>query len=92
MNEHLCPWWLGYTFDNRLRRLFHNPQKILGTYIQPGATVADIGCGMGFFSIGMARIVGENGKVIAADLQKKMLDILMKRAARAGVANRITPH
>jgi len=92
MNEHTCPWWLGYTFDNRLRRLFQNPQKILNGYVEKGMTVVDIGCGMGIFSIGMAQLVGENGKVIAVDLQKKMLDILMKRATRAGVANRIVPH
>ncbi len=52
-------------------------------------TAVDVGCGMGYFSIGMARIVGDSGKVIAVDLQQQMLEILMKRAAKAGVANRI---
>lgn len=52
-------------------------------------TAVDLGCGMGYFSIGMAHIVGDTGKVIAVDLQQQMLDILMKRAAKAGIANRI---
>jgi len=52
----------------------------------------DIGCGMGFFSIGMARLVGSNGEVIAVDLQEQMLTVLRKRAARKGVADRIRTH
>lgn len=51
----------------------------------------DLGCGMGYFSIGMARLVGRNGKVIAVDLQQKMLDTMTKRAVRSGVADRIDP-
>ena len=52
-------------------------------------TVMDLGCGMGHFSIGMAELVGSTGKVIAVDLQQKMLDIMHKRARRAGLAGRI---
>jgi len=55
-------------------------------------TVLDIGCGMGFFSIGMARLVGSHGRVIAVDLQQEMLDVLKKRAARTGVGSRIQTH
>ena len=47
---------------------------------------------MGHFSIGMANLVGEQGKVIAVDFQQKMLDVMLKRAKRAGVAEIITPH
>lgn len=91
MREHVCPWWGGYFIDNRLRRLIHNPEKILGPYIKPGATVMDFGCGMGLFSIAMAKLVGPDGKVIAVDLQQKMLDVLARRAAKAGVAERLIP-
>ncbi len=28
--EHVCPWWMIRTFDNPLRRLFHQPEKLLG--------------------------------------------------------------
>ena len=54
--------------------------------------MVDLGCGMGYFSIGMARLVGRSGKVIAVDLQQKMLDILYRRASRSGVADRISPN
>jgi len=52
-------------------------------------TVLEIGPGMGFFTIPAARIAGESGKVIAVDVQEKMLDALIKRSAKAGVGNRI---
>jgi ubiquinone/menaquinone biosynthesis C-methylase UbiE len=90
--NHVCPWWLAYTFDNPVRKLFHQPSKILGSYIEKGMKVADVGCGMGFFSIGMAEMVGDEGKVIAMDLQPKMLAITQKRATRAGLAERICLH
>ena len=90
--NHVCPWWLAYTFDNPVRKLFHQPLKILGPYIEKGMKVMDVGCGMGYFSRGMARMVGANGKVIAVDLQQKMLDVMLRRARRSGVADRIIPH
>lgn len=85
MADHVCPWWLAYTFDNPLRRWLHNPSRILGRHVRPGMTVLDIGCGMGHFSLGMARLVGSKGKVISVDLQRRMLDRVDKRAARAGL-------
>jgi ubiquinone/menaquinone biosynthesis C-methylase UbiE len=89
---HVCPWWGGYFIDNPIRRLFHNPEKIVGPYVKPGMTAMDIGCGMGFCSIAMAKIVGDSGLVIAIDLQQKMLDVLRQRATVAGIANRIRLH
>jgi ubiquinone/menaquinone biosynthesis C-methylase UbiE len=89
---HICPWWGGYFIDNPLRRLLHNPEKIVGPYVKPGMTVMDIGCGMGLFSIAMAKLVGNQGRVIAVDLQQKMLDVLRRRAQRTGVADRIQLH
>ena len=91
-NEGVCPWWKAYIFDNPLRRLFQKPEKILGGLVQQGQTVLDIGCGMGFFSLGMARLVGEKGRVISVDLQKKMLNALERRARRAGLSSRIQLH
>ncbi len=91
-NHHVCPWWMAYTFDNPARKLFHNPGKIFSGHIKEGMTVMDVGCGMGYFSIGMAKLVGATGKIIAVDLQQKMLDVMHRRARRSGVADRIMPH
>jgi ubiquinone/menaquinone biosynthesis C-methylase UbiE len=89
---HICPWWGGYFIDNWLRRLLHDPAKIVGPYVKPGMTVMDVGCGMGMFSIAMAKMVGNEGRVIAVDLQQKMLDMLRKRAEKEGVVDRIRFH
>ena len=91
-NNRVCPWWLCYSFDNPLRRLFHDPERLLGTYVKRGMTVADIGCGMGYFTLGLARLAGPEGKVIAVDLQERMLAALESRARRAGLAERIVLH
>ena len=91
-NHHVCPWWLAYTFDNPLRRLIHNPKDIFSGYVKEGMTVMDIGCGMGYFTMGLAELVGAKGQVIAVDLQQKMLDITLKRATKKGLAHRIIPH
>jgi len=90
MAQHVCPWWLAYTFDNPLRRIFHRSETMFAPYLHEGMTAVDIGCGIGYFSIGMARIVGTTGKIISVDLQEKMLKTLMVRAEKAGVADRIT--
>lgn len=90
MAKHVCPWWLAYTFDNPLRQILHKPEEIFAPYLHEGMIALDLGCGMGYFSIGMAKIVGTSGKVIAVDVQQKMLDSLIKRAQKAGVADRIT--
>lgn len=89
MAEHVCPVWVGYLLASPIRRLFHNPGAILGPYIKPGMTVLDVGCAMGFFTLPMAHLVGPGGVVIGADLQPRMLDVLERRARKAGVADRI---
>ncbi len=89
MGKQVCPWWLGYLLMCPLRRWWDSPEKMLEPYVREGMTVLDIGSGMGFFSIPAARLVGESGKVIAVDVQEKMLRSLVKRAARAGLASRI---
>ena len=85
----VCPPWCCFTFDNIFRRLLQNPNRILRPYIKPGWTVLDVGPGMGYFTIPLARLVGDKGKVIAADIQHQMLDSLDHRAFKAGVQERI---
>ncbi len=89
MSHHTCPWWLGYALANPFRRILHDPEKILAPFVREGMTVLDLGSGMGFFSLDMARLVGARGKVICVDLQQEMLDALHKRVGRAGLAERI---
>ena len=90
-DDRICPWRLAYTFDNPLRRFLHDPATLLSLHVREGMIVADIGCGMGYFSIALAALVGDAGTVIAVDVQQEMPDRTRKRAERAGVARRIRP-
>ncbi len=85
--QHTCPWWLCFTFDNPLRRRLQNPDLILKDLVQQGQTALDIGCGMGYFSIALARAVGPSGKVICIDMQDKMLEAVRRKAKKAGLNN-----
>ena len=85
----VCPSWFCFSFDNPVRRLLQNPETILQPYIKPGWTILDVGPGVGYFTIPLAKLVGDKGKVIAADLQEKMLEGIRRRAKKAGLVNRI---
>lgn len=87
-----CPWWLLFTFDNPLRMLVHDPIQILGPYVKTGSISLDVGCGMGYFTLGLAELTGENGRVVAVDLQPQMLAGLVRRAQRAGLLSRVQTH
>lgn len=89
MAHKVCPWWLGFMLINPIRKWRQDPYKLLNSYIKPGLNVIDIGSGMGYFTIPIAKMVGETGKVVAVDLQPKMISSLIRRAQKAGVANRI---
>jgi ubiquinone/menaquinone biosynthesis C-methylase UbiE len=91
-DRHVCPWWVCFTFDNFIRKLFQNPVNILAPYVHEGDTVLDVGPGMGYFSVPLARMVGDKGRVIAADVQAPMLAGLRKRARKHGLEERIVPH
>lgn len=55
--------------------------------VKPGMTVCDMGCGNGFYSVQLAKLVGPEGKIYAVDIQPKMLEFLRERAAKAKVKN-----
>jgi len=55
-----------------MRRLFQDPETILSPYIKSGMKVLEVGPGMGFFSLPMARLIGETGRIYCVDLQEKM--------------------
>ncbi|MBN1532350.1 MAG: class I SAM-dependent methyltransferase [Spirochaetes bacterium] len=89
MNRRVCPWWVGYFLASPFRRLAHKPERILAQYVDASYRVLDIGCGMGFFSIPMAKTVGRSGRVYSLDLQERMIEELERRAEKAGVRGSI---
>jgi ubiquinone/menaquinone biosynthesis C-methylase UbiE len=86
---HVCPWWLGWGLTNPLRRWFNNPDAVLGSFVQPGDRVLEIGPGPGFYTVPLARLVGSGGKVVCVDIQQRMLLALERRLARMGLGDRV---
>jgi len=89
MAKRVCPWWLGYLLASPVRRVLHDPAKILALYIHEGMTVLEPGPGMGFFTLELARRVGPSGRVVAVDVQAKMIGGLKRRLARKGLLERV---
>ncbi len=89
MAERLCPWWMGYLLASPMRRWRQKPEELLASYLREGMTVLEPGPGMGFFTLPMARMVGPAGRIVAIDIQAKMLESLRRRALKAGTSERI---
>jgi len=72
-----------------MRRWMQDPLQIVSPYVREGMTVLEPGPGMGFFSIPLAGLVGPSGRVVAVDLQPRMIAGLKRRAAKAHVGDRV---
>lgn len=92
INTQVCPVALSGSLDNSIRRWLQNPKNILSPYIKEGMTVLDVGCGPGFFSLEMARMVGKFGRIIAADMQEGMLQIVKDKVKGTELEERIFLH
>lgn len=90
--DHVCPVEKAGGLESRIRKLIQNPKRILKKYVNGGMIVLDFGCGPGFFTVEMAKMVGESGKVIAVDLQKGMLEKLENKIQGTQIEKRIMLH
>jgi rhodanese-related sulfurtransferase/predicted methyltransferase len=59
--------------------------KVMG--VGPGAVVADVGAGQGFFTVRLAKAVGETGRVLAVDVSQQALRNLRSRVEEEGLRN-----
>jgi predicted methyltransferase len=77
------PW-----LERRERESEERPQLMIDALqIKPGQTIADLGAGSGYYSFRIAPLVGEQGNVLAIDVEPRMLKIIAERAKREAVAN-----
>jgi ubiquinone/menaquinone biosynthesis C-methylase UbiE len=75
-----APAFIGRFLDSNLRRWVQSPDKLIErSGIKPGMTVIDLGCGSGAFTTAVARVVGEQGRVYAVDIQPAMLQQLKRK-------------
>jgi len=88
----VCPVEKAGALDNVFRRIIQNPNKLLKPYIKKGMNVMDLGCGPGFFTVEMAKLIEGTGKVIAADLQEGMLIKVNYKIEKLNLKNRVILH
>ncbi len=78
----------GAIMESRLRYRFSGPMKILrGADIQPGQTVLEVGCGTGFYTISIARLIGDEGYLVAMDVLSDYIERVSKKVQAAELKN-----
>lgn len=88
----ICPYWMAFTFDNPIRKLFHNPEFMFEQYLKPNMKIMDFGCGMGYFSIALAKLTDESSHIYSVDIQDSMLKKVKRRADYYHLKNKISTH
>ena len=81
-----APWLIRENRENEERCSV----MLANLKLKTGMTVCDMGCGNGFYSLKMARMVGPAGTILGVDVQPEMLKFLRTRMENEGIEN-ITP-
>jgi hypothetical protein len=93
--DHVCPWWLAYSFDNRLRRWIHRPELLLGPYVRRGMTVLDLGCRLESFMDEIYDLLKHGGNYFLAEpighVSAEKFGHISKAAVKAGFEIRDAP-
>jgi len=78
-----APPYVRYFLDSNLRKKMQPASLVIArSGIREGATVLEIGCGSGAYTLDIARVVGKDGIVYALDIQQSMLDHLNRKLAK----------
>lgn len=83
MTYHGADW---LTRDSREREE-HCQTLLKALKLKPGQAICDMGCGNGFYTLKMAKLVGKKGRVLAVDVQPEMLHMLELRAKERRIEN-----
>jgi ubiquinone/menaquinone biosynthesis C-methylase UbiE len=85
-----------HTFDVNNKSKLDNPKRremlpvnqvLVEIGLRAGDTFADIGCGIGYFTISAAEVVGEKGMIYAMDVQPEMLEVLKQKVKESELTN-----
>jgi demethylmenaquinone methyltransferase/2-methoxy-6-polyprenyl-1,4-benzoquinol methylase len=79
---------LAAVMESRLRYRYFGPEKVLrGAGIRPGQAALEIGCGTGFFTLPAARLLGEQGSLVAMDRLSMSVEAVAAKVQAAGLTN-----
>jgi ubiquinone/menaquinone biosynthesis C-methylase UbiE len=77
----------AYKLDDPQRLEWMPPAEVIAPlHLVPGMKVADVGAGTGYFTLPIARAVGDAGRVFAVDLQPEMLELLRHKIESANIS------
>jgi arsenite methyltransferase len=75
-------------YEGLSRDDWQQPQRVIESLqLHPGAIVADLGAGGGYFTLKLANAVGKAGKVYAVDVDRDMTDLIAGQAKKDGTIN-----
>ena len=88
-HSHPCPVWLHWLveLDNPFTKTNRAEVILQHLELKPGMIVLDVGCGPGRLTIPAARQVGQQGEVVAMDIQAGMLELAGQKALTAKLTN-----
>jgi ubiquinone/menaquinone biosynthesis C-methylase UbiE len=79
---------LAAVMESRFRYRFFSPEKILkGVDMLPGQSVLEVGCGTGYFTLPAARLIGDQGRLIALDILLESVELVSKKVQNANLKN-----
>ena len=83
MSHHAADWLTRNERENEERC----SMMLANLGLRRSMSVCDMGCGNGFHSLQMAKLIGEKGQVLAVDVQPEMLKLLRERTEEQGIEN-----
>jgi ubiquinone/menaquinone biosynthesis C-methylase UbiE len=82
------PQWMADLIDNPFRRKIQPPEETACRHgITAGMKVLEVGPGNGTYTIGAAKQVGPQGRIVAIDIEPRIISRLEKRIASEGLDN-----
>ena len=79
---------ISAVMESRFRYRFFGPMQILrGADIHPGQTMLEVGCGTGFFTLTAARLIGDQGSLVAMDVLPASVEAVSRKVQVAGLKN-----
>ena len=81
-------WYEKREEQDQVRMYWQMPNRVLDEIgVESGQTIADVGCGIGYFSVRLAKKVGKSGIVYASDIDRGALAFLREKAERQNIGN-----
>jgi len=69
------------------KKILPASRTLKGAGLKTGMTIADVGCGNGYFTFNASKIVGSKGRVFALDISSEMLEDIISIVKEKDITN-----